>query len=165
MISSVSGIGSYIGQMDIQAMQQHRDHMFSKIDSNSDGGIDKSEFSTFAEKISERTGNSIEVESVFSKYDVDGTGVLSKGEIDAFMEDHAPHPLAQMQKAMPAYVASKGADRTDQISSLIDLLNNQSADDGSDQTNLISAYLLKVLESLNSGTSSQDTNSLFSTTA
>ena len=49
-IDSVSSLGSYMSllMMNAQSMQKRQDDLFSKIDSDSSGGIDKVEFSAFA---------------------------------------------------------------------------------------------------------------------
>jgi Ca2+-binding EF-hand superfamily protein len=135
-------------------MQRRQDNLFSKIDGNSDGGIDKSEFSDFAKKLSEKTGKSLNVDDVYSKYDKDGNGSLSKDELKAFMKDNAPPPPDQMQNARSAYGTNSG---TDQVSAFLESLQSQLADSGSSSTNdsgSLSDYLSKLLESIKSGTSS-----------
>ncbi|MBU1053532.1 MAG: hypothetical protein KKC46_06850 [Proteobacteria bacterium] len=157
MSSSISGIDnySYVSQFNAQAMQQRNDDLFSKIDSNSDSGIDKTEFSDFAKKLSESTGNSFNVDDVFSTYDVDSDGTLSSDELGTFMKDNPPPPPpAQMQNAMSAY----GSDQSsDQMSILMDFIKNLSTNDGSasaSDTGSLSAYLSKLVENVNSGVSS-----------
>lgn len=109
MISGISGTSScYIGTMNTQSMQQRRDHMFSKIDSSGDGGIDKTEFSAFAQKLSEKTGNTTDVDDVYSTYDTDGDGVLSKDELDKFVKDNAPPPPSEGQDDPLSKIDSSG---------------------------------------------------------
>jgi Ca2+-binding EF-hand superfamily protein len=121
-----NGMCRGMGKINMQAMlQQHLDDLFGKIDSNGDSGIDKTEFSSFAEKISECTGTSLNVDDVFSTYDANGDGTLTTDEMKAFMKDNAPPP-PQMQNAMSAYGTYNSID---QISQLIDLLKNQSVTD------------------------------------
>ncbi len=45
--------------------------MFDKVDSNGDGGIDQNELKILAERISARTGSSINVDDTSSAYDTD----------------------------------------------------------------------------------------------
>ncbi len=141
-------------------MNGQSDDLFAKLDSNSDGGIDKNEFSTFAEKLSKDTGNSINVDNVFSTYDTNNDGTLSSEEMKAFMKDNAPPPPGQMQNAVSAY----GTDQSsDPISTLMDLLKNLSATDGSSasgNTNSISTYITKLIESLKNGGSSSLVNAI-----
>lgn len=90
-INSLSDSGSLF-RINSQSMQKRHDDFFSKIDSDSDGGIDKVEFSALAQKLSEDTGNTLTVEDVFSTYDADGDGSLSSDELKSFMKDNAPPP-------------------------------------------------------------------------
>jgi Ca2+-binding EF-hand superfamily protein len=92
MISSISSMGSYVNQMLTQSMQQRRDDLFTKVDSNGDGSIDTTEFSELAKKLSKDTGTTINADDAFSTYDANGDGSLSKDELDAFMKDNAPTP-------------------------------------------------------------------------
>ncbi|MGB5159297.1 MAG: EF-hand domain-containing protein [Desulfobacterales bacterium] len=156
MSNSISSVGnnSYVSLLNTQAMQQRNDDLFSKLDSNSDSGIDKTEFSDFAKKLSENTGSSLNVDDVFSTYDADSDGTLSSDELKTFMKDNPPPPPPQMQKAMSAY----GTDQSsDPMSTLLDLLTNLSASNGSassGDTGSLSTYLSKLIENLSSGASS-----------
>ncbi len=92
MISSISSSLNFGSQMGVQSMQQFKEKMFSKIDSDGNGGIDKTEFSDLAKKMSEMSGSSQSVEDIFSTYDTDGDDSLSMDELDSFMKDNAPQP-------------------------------------------------------------------------
>ncbi len=92
MISSISATSSYMGQMNSMSMSQRLDNLFSKIDSNGSGSLDKTEFSAFAKKLSQDSGNSIDVDSAFSTYDANGDGSLSESELDSFMKANTPPP-------------------------------------------------------------------------
>ena len=92
MISSISSSLNFGSQMGVQSMQQFKEKMFSKIDSDGNGGIDKAEFSDLAKKMSEMSGSSQSVEDIFSTYDTDGDDSLSMDELDSFMKDNAPQP-------------------------------------------------------------------------
>ncbi len=161
MISSISNSFSYGSQMGVRSMQQFKEKMFSKIDSDGNGGIDKTEFSDLAKKMSEMSGSSINVDDVFSKYDADGDNSLSMDELDSFNKDNPPPPPpAGMQNAMSTYGMNMGAD---QLSSLLDLLSNRSSDGSSastDITNSISDIVSKLLETLSNKANSGDTYSL-----
>ena len=65
----ISSISSNMFQMNSATMQQRRDDMFSKIDSNGNGSLDKTEFSALAKKMSEMSGQSINADNAFSAYD------------------------------------------------------------------------------------------------
>ena len=93
-IESINSLGNYMSllQMNAQSMQQRHDDLFSKLDSDSNSGIDKVEFSAFAKKLSEGSGNSLNVDDVFSQYDVNGDVSLSSDELQSFMKDNGPPP-------------------------------------------------------------------------
>lgn len=156
MISSISSSFSFGNQVNVQSMQQFKEKMFSRIDSDDSGGVDKTEFSDLAKKMSEMSGSSPNVEDVYSKYDTDGDGSLSADELDSFMKANAPAPPAGMQNAMSTYGMNIGSDR---LSSLLDLLSNQSSDGSSstDTTSSIKDYISKLLETLGDQTGSGDT--------
>ena len=132
----ISGISSYMDTIFAQAMQQPRDpeQMFSIIDSNSDDGIDLTELAAVTDEISEQTGSSLDVNDVFSSYDTDGNGALGIEEMKSFLEDYKPQnegDMAQQFKMLQA-MSSYGMNMDDdQISSLLDLLSNQSSNEDS----------------------------------
>jgi Ca2+-binding EF-hand superfamily protein len=125
------------------------DDLFAKLDTDEDELINKTEFSTFAEKISKNTGDTLDVDDVFTTYDADGDGSLSSDELKAFMKDNAPPPPPfQMQNARSAY----GTDQeTDQTTILQELLNKLSAGEGTESADITEAFktfISKLLESL-----------------
>jgi Ca2+-binding EF-hand superfamily protein len=110
------------GGRDAQGMQQRLDDLFGKIDSNGDSSLSKSEFTVFANKLSEDSGTTVNVDTIYSTYDKDGDGTLSESELDAFMKDNAPTPPSQMSSAG----SSSGTDESSSdITALLQLLNNQ----------------------------------------
>jgi len=95
MVSSISSTSSYLLSVISrisQSAEQRKNDLFGKADGNSDGSIDKTEFTELAKKLSERSGASVDAESAFSTYDADGNGTLSAEELDAFMKATAPPP-------------------------------------------------------------------------
>ncbi len=62
--------------------------LFGKIDSNSDGSIDRTEASTFDAKMKELTGQSRDVDQMFTNLDTDGNDKISLDEFKA----GAPQP-------------------------------------------------------------------------
>ena len=161
----MSGMGGGLGQTSSNSMKQALDNLFSNIDSDTSGGIDKKEFTAFASNLSEMSGQSINANSAFSTYDTNGDGSLSKTELDSFMKANAPQPPAQMQNAMSAYGSNSS---TSQVSSLSDLLKSISADsseNSSDSKNSLSGYLSKLIDSLNSESNGTETYSLLNITA
>lgn len=64
--------------------------VFNKVDQDGSGGLDQTEFQTLAGKISEATGEEVDVEELFATYDADGDGVLSEEETQTAMEANRP---------------------------------------------------------------------------
>ncbi|MBI5578077.1 MAG: EF-hand domain-containing protein [Deltaproteobacteria bacterium] len=60
--------------------------MFNKMDQNSDGAIDKTEMQTVMDEIAEQSGQTVNVDDLFSQYDSDGDGQFSQDETDTAME-------------------------------------------------------------------------------
>ncbi len=127
MKNNAPGKGGSNDMMQSVSMQERGAGKFDKIDSNGDGGIDQNELEIFAERISLRTGNSINVEDAISTYDTGGDGVLNKEEMRSFMMNNAP----RKQEAMSAYRMNIGGDQT---TSLLDLLSNDKGDDEDDSS-------------------------------
>lgn len=68
--------------------QQDSDDMFSKIDTNQDGSIDKAELTTFSELRAPDGGTAFKapsVDDIFASDDSDGDGTISKDEFQAAM--------------------------------------------------------------------------------
>jgi len=70
--------------------------MFSRVDEDGSGSVDKAEFSEMAERLQERTGVSIDVDAAMEEMDTDGDGVLSQEELGtgmkALMEEQGIEP-------------------------------------------------------------------------
>jgi Ca2+-binding EF-hand superfamily protein len=64
--------------------------IFNKVDEDGSGGLDQTEFQDLADKISEATGQEVDVEALFATYDADGDGVLNQEETDSAMAANRP---------------------------------------------------------------------------
>ncbi len=156
----IGGINGSMGMMNMQAMQQHREQAYNKIDSDGDGIINKTELETFSEKISERTGKTLNTGDAFSSFDADGDGMLNKEEMRNFMVNSGVRPPPPpFQQAMSAYGANFGSD---QIPSLLDLPDNQSEDEDSSSywTETGNVNIKTLLDMIGNRSSSEDINSL-----
>ena len=79
------------------------DRLFSKVDADGSGNVDKSELQTMLDKISERSGQSLgDSDELMTKLDSDGDGSLSKSELEAGMKDLMPPPSSTMEFAQRA---------------------------------------------------------------
>ena len=88
--TSFAGSGGGMSQNVTMGNGMDRVDIFSKTDEDGSGGLDQTEFQALADKISEATGEEVDVESLFATYDEDGDGVLSQEETDAAMEANRP---------------------------------------------------------------------------
>jgi Ca2+-binding EF-hand superfamily protein len=159
------GTDGGLGQTSSDFMQQALDNLFSNIDSDKSGGIDKKEFSAFTKKISEMSGKSINADDAFSTYDVNGDGSLSKSELDSFMKANAPQPPAQMPNALSSYGSNSSSSKVSSLSDLLKSISTDSSSNSSDSKNSLSDYLSKLIEELNSGSKGSDAYSFLNITA
>jgi Ca2+-binding EF-hand superfamily protein len=81
MMSGISGMGGMMGGMRPDPQQ-----IFNRVDKDGNGGLDESELGAMADKIAERTGKEIDVDSLMEEYDGDGDGVLNQDETQTAME-------------------------------------------------------------------------------
>ncbi len=116
-------------------MKQHRQEMFTQMDTNGDGTVDKAEFSAFGKQMAEATGRPDQSDEIFSAIDTDGDGVITQAEADAF---EPPAPPTGDMPAGPAAIQSLSSE------SLATLLESLQKDDSSESwtlQNAIQQYL------------------------
>jgi Ca2+-binding EF-hand superfamily protein len=99
MISEI-GSGAYMYPWQMVSMQRHRGNLFEKLDSNGDGVLDKTELGSFAEKISEMTGQSADVDQILAKLDADEDGLVSQEEFKAGRPKGPPPGMMGMMHGM-----------------------------------------------------------------
>jgi len=94
-MSIISSLGSSLTTLlNTTATQRpSREQMFSKVDSDGGGTVDKVELSAFAKALQEKTGVEINAEEALTTYDADGDGGLSQDEMDTMMQASMPSPL------------------------------------------------------------------------
>jgi len=68
------------------AMELNKERIIIPLDQNSDGSLDKSEIQAFADKIAERTGQTVDVDNLFTQYDSDANGTLSVDEFESALK-------------------------------------------------------------------------------
>lgn len=122
MISGISGgyYANYYTQMHV--MRSQAENIFEKFDSNGDGSLDETEISAFAEKISEISGQAVDVEGLVSNLDSDEDGLVSEEEFEAGRSQGPkgpPPPMTEMT----------GASQDGGIQSLLDILNSSEDED------------------------------------
>lgn len=141
----VSGIGSV-------GMRPNPQDFFKKIDSDSNGGVSQTELKTMADKMSEKTGNVLDVsDDAFKGYDSDSDGSLSTEELNAMMENSGfgpPMGMAGMQP--PAAPPQQGVDAYGSAGS---------TGSSQDELSAIIDSLKALLEKLSSGSDSDGSSS------
>ena len=128
--------------------------LFNNLDNNSSGSLSQTEFQTLADKISEATGEDLDVEELFATYDEDEDGVLSETETQAVMEDFRPEgppppPPGGMMNGMqggppPDFFGEADEDEDGAINeteaqTLVDFIN-QATGEELDVENFLAAY-------------------------
>jgi len=101
-MSTISSLGSSLTTMLSATSTQRpgKEQMFSKVDADGGGTIDKVELSDFAKEMSAKTGIEINAEEALSTYDADGDGGLSQEEMDSMMQATMPPPPMGGMQAM-----------------------------------------------------------------
>lgn len=92
-ISGVSGSGDAWSAMKAQRSQMQT-KMFARVDTDSSGGVDKTELSDLLSKISQKAGVTVggDTEATFTKMDSDADGQLSSDELAQGMQSLLPPP-------------------------------------------------------------------------
>ena len=130
-ISGVSSSGDAWANMKAQRSQMQA-KMFAKVDTDSSGGIDKTELQNLIDDVAKKTGvaNSTSTDDLFSKMDSNGDGSLSKDELGKGMKDILPPPstmdFAQSRTSDTNSTNSKGDGDGDDLFGKIDTDGNGS---------------------------------------
>lgn len=161
MINGLNGISSFMGNMGMGSMRPDPTERFNNADANGDGGLDKGEMQVVVGRISERSGQDISVDDIFSEFDADEDGVLSEQEAEAAMtqlkEEMGPEMMSRMgnmgsgPRGMAAY-GDRGAHETEsQLASMLNSLSEEEEslldalnDDSDDEDELTIADILKT---------------------
>ena len=96
----ISSLSSFSGFSPISTMRGQMDNPFQKIDSNGDGAVVQSEIGKMVDKISEKTGHSVDTERIMSKFDSDGDGQISQAEFEENRPEGPPPAMMGMMRNM-----------------------------------------------------------------
>ena len=85
MMNGISASTGSFAQM--QGMQQRKGMgaRFTQLDADKNGGLDQTELQSMTDKISEMTGQKLNVEEVTKTYDANNDGLLGQGEMQSMM--------------------------------------------------------------------------------
>lgn len=102
-------------------LSQLKAKVFAKVDSNSDGGVDKAELQTMLSKVGEKTGLQLSnnADQAFSKMDGNGDGKLNSDElgkgIQALAQALTPSTVSFAQSRSSATSASNNSNSTNNV--------------------------------------------------
>ena len=160
MMSGISGMNGMAGGMRPDPQQ-----MFNRLDRDGSTGLDKDELNTMAEKVAERTGNEIDVDSLMETYDGDGDGVLNEEEANNAMESlrdqmgpppgEGPPPGGGRPEQADA--DTYGKDGVSAQNMINQLLESLSAAEDEDETDEITQQWIATLKGENTGYTPIDT--------
>lgn len=77
--------------------QHDPEKLFTKLDTNGDGSIDKTEFTTAAQKREEKKDKDIDIDKQFAKTDTNSDGLISKDEFLARKDEMKAHHDAKKE--------------------------------------------------------------------
>jgi hypothetical protein len=139
MISGVSGASC----LDAATLQQMRDKMFSRLDTNNDGTISQSEFDAGAPT----KDASAKADQMFAAFDSDGDGQLTKSELESGFEKMSSAMKSVLLGAQD--VSSTGTSATDPTQAItLQLLDSLTSSDSSSQTGLGASTQQSLLSAL-----------------
>ncbi len=127
---------------------------FKDLDTDSNGGLDKTELSAMAKELSKMTGKTLNVDDSITTYDADNDGLLNQDEVGTMLQKTlGPPPDSEtsfeMQQALQAYQANSEDD--DQMSVLLNMLNQSSSSSATSGLSLDPAQMFSELDSDGSG--------------
>jgi Ca2+-binding EF-hand superfamily protein len=148
--------------------------LFNALDTDGSGGVSQSELETWAQNMSEETGNTIDTTDAVTTYDTDGDGELSSTELKSFL-DASGVPSPETAGMAPPHPPSRSSDssETDSSSSSADGILSKYDTNGDgvlsatelqayldDQSSSINDLIAKALSAYTSNIGSSQSNSL-----
>ena len=130
-MNGISAASGSFAQM--QGMQQRKGQgaRFDQLDADKNGGIDQTELQTMTDKISEMTGQKLNVEEVTKTYDANSDGLLGQDEMQSMMMElrgtmgGQQGGASSMQSLLTAYQTDP---ENDSFTALMDMFGEQEED-------------------------------------
>ncbi|MFZ5979382.1 MAG: EF-hand domain-containing protein [Candidatus Zixiibacteriota bacterium] len=120
------------GMMSTEAMAQMKEKMFTKLDSDGDGALNRTELESFAEELSQKSGQTVDLDEFISSLDSDGDGIVSQDEFMTGGPTAPPPPPPQETESdtsntLAQYLSRIDGDDTTQT--LLEMLNESVQDE------------------------------------
>jgi Ca2+-binding EF-hand superfamily protein len=163
-MSSISGISSSLMSSMLQDMQSRPDpsQKFKELDTDSSGGLDKTELSTMAKELSKMTGKTFNVDDAIKTYDTNNDGQLSQNEMGTMMKKtmgSATSDGSSMQQVLEAYQKNSGDDQMSALLKMLDQSSSSSATSGTSTSGSSNDTMSILLNMLNKSARSGSTSS------
>lgn len=161
-MSSINGVSSVMGSLSVQNTQSRPDpaEKFKELDTDSSGGLDKTELSALAKELSKMTGKTLNVDESITTYDADNDGQLGTDEMDTMMQTlRSPTASgAGMQQILGAYQTNSGDDEIATLMKMLDDLDQSLSSSTTGSSTAASSeetmsILLKALDKVASASS------------
>lgn len=134
MTESIQAMG---GMMSTEAMAQMKEKMFTKLDSDGDGSLNKTELETFAEELSEKSGGEVNIDEFISSLDSDGDGVVTEEEFMAGKPMGPPPPPPPDSESEATDTLTQYLSRSDEDDSTLTLLDMLSSSEENESIDII----------------------------
>lgn len=129
MVNAIGGSGNTLMSMYMERLRakQSPEEKFSQLDTDSNGGLSKTELETVLSDITAKTGATLSVDDSITSYDADNDSMLNQSEMDTMMRDIVeqygpPSGEARMEQAISAYMNNS---ESDQLANLLDKLSSK----------------------------------------
>ncbi len=124
-MSSISGVSSQSNAWANAQRSQMQAKMFSKVDTDSSGGVNPTELQTLFTDISQKTGKTLDAQELFTTMDSNADGSLTNDELVTGMKSVMPPPPSTLEFAQNR---SKGTGQDD-LFSKVDANSDGSVDE------------------------------------
>ncbi len=136
MISSVSNMHSMSAMPGMSAMAGMRkppsaEEMFSRVDADGSGSVDKTELQGMIDKVSQRTGESLDVDEVLASADTNGDGAVDQTEFASILETFRP-------SGPPPRPAPKGPEES--MQTLLDMMDSSDEETSNTYSSALAQY-------------------------
>lgn len=154
-MSSISSISSSVSSMFSIEQQKRKQDLFTKVDSDGNGGVSQTELTALTGKIAQDSGKTLDASSLLSQYDSNSDGSLNSDEMDSLME--SIKPKHERDAMLSSDEESSSQTSSLDTNSLASYLSNSGQD--------LVASLISMLQQMQSSSSADEDSSSGSSSA